>query len=390
MPGADLPPLDPRAYAILAEAGLGDDLFNPRQHRSCVLVERYTLALAAALLEQLGAAALLARPRTVDDVVDALGFVPPFRGRLAWLLDYLAAAGLVAREGAARYRLAVPAPPAALGELRAAALALDPAYAPAYALLDEAAAIYPRVARGETSGERALFLRAALWSAYFSNRNAYYALNNHVAARVAAAHLPAAGGTVLEVGAGLGSAAEALLEVLAARGARRAIARYQLTEPVPFFRRRAERTIAAMVPDMTLVSTALDINAPWSAQDVEPGRAHLVWGVNVFHLARNLDTTLREAHASLAPGGWLVIGEGLRPLGGQPVGAEFPFQLLESFRTVELDPEIRPAPGFLTAEQWLRALERAGFAETRVVPDVIRLRPFYPGLFGGGLSGRRA
>ena len=37
-------------------------------------------------------------------------------------------------------------------------------------MLDEAAAIYPRVARGETSGERALFQRAALWTAYFNNR----------------------------------------------------------------------------------------------------------------------------------------------------------------------------------------------------------------------------
>src|SRR5262249_11475797 len=156
----------------------------------------------------------------------------------AYLLEQSARAGLVVRDAAAdpaRYRPAASPPRVVLDELRVAALAIDPSYAPAYALLDETAALYPRVARGETSGERALFLRAALWSAYFSNRNSYYALGNHVTARAAAARLDSAGGTVLEVGAGLGSATEALLEALAARGGDTAITRYHLTEPVPFF-----------------------------------------------------------------------------------------------------------------------------------------------------------
>ena len=32
---------DARFYAVLAEAGFGAELFNPTQHRSCELVERY-------------------------------------------------------------------------------------------------------------------------------------------------------------------------------------------------------------------------------------------------------------------------------------------------------------------------------------------------------------
>ncbi len=379
-------PLDPRAYVLLGEAGFGDDLFNPRQHQACELVEHYTIALAGEVLDRLGVHAQLGRPRTVDELVTTLDFVSIFRGPLAWLLDLRVWTGALAREGA-RYRILPATVPAALADLRAAGLALDPTYAPAYALLDEAAAIYPRVARGETSGERALFLRAALWAAYFNNANGYYALTNHVAARTAARHLQPSGGIVVEVGAGLGSASLALLDALAARGT--VVARYHLTEPVPFFRRRAERALAAAAPALAVTSTALDLNAPWVAQDVAPGSAHLVWGVNVFHLAQDLDVTLREARAALTPRGWLVVGEGLRPTPGRPVAAEFPFQLLESFLAVRLDPERRPTPGFLTAAQWEAALARAGFADVVVVPDVARLGALYPGFLGGAICGRR-
>src|SRR5262249_31117996 len=161
----------------------------------------------------------------------------------------------------------------------------------------------------------------ALWCRYFDNANGYYALGNHVAAVAAAARLPAYPATVLEVGGGLGSATEALL---AQAGAGR-FATYRFTEPVAFFRPRARPTLAATTPGLRLVAADLDLNARWAAQGIEPAGAHLVWGVNVFHLARDLDAVLHEAFAALAPGGWLVVGEGLRPQPATPVGAEFPF-----------------------------------------------------------------
>ena len=147
----DVPPPDPRVYEILAEAGFGPDLFNPRQHRSCELVDRYALAHAAALLRTLELESALTVPQTLDALVAARGFAAPFRRPLEWLLRYLAHEGVL--DGAAEgYSLAGPLRVSALAELRAAVLDTDPSYAPALALLDEAAAIYPRVARGETSG----------------------------------------------------------------------------------------------------------------------------------------------------------------------------------------------------------------------------------------------
>ncbi len=262
----------------------------------------------------------------------------------------------------------------------------DPAYAPAYALLDEAAALYPRVAAGETTGEQALFRKLMLWTSYFSNANRYYALNNRVAARAAADRLGLAA-SVLELGAGLGSATEALLEAIAARGAADRIVAYRVTEPALLFRRRAERALAGRHP--ALVFDALDLNQPWAGQGIAERSQTLVWGVNVFHLARNLDAVLREAYAALAPGGWLVVGEGVRPTPDHPVAAELPFRLLESFVAVEIDPRRRPTPGFLAAEQWRDAFVAAGFTEIALVPDVIRLRAIHPALYAAAICGRR-
>ena len=379
----DVAPPDPRVYQVLAEAGLGADLFNPRQHRGCELVDRYALAHAAGLLRALDVETLLAEPRTVDGLVAARGFADPFRRPLAWVLRYLAHAGVLATEGTS-YRVAGTAPLPELAEIRAAVLDTDPSYAPALALLDEAAAIYPRVARGETSGERALFLRARLWADYFDNANGYYGLTNRVAARAAAARLPARG-RVLEIGAGLGSATAALLAEI---GDPSRLGGYDVTEPVPFFRRRAERTLAAAHANAPLAFGALDLNAPWAAQGAA-GAHELVYGVNVMHLARDLDAALREARAALAPGGFLVLGEGLRPGPDVPVAAELPFQLLESFTDVETHPERRPSAGFLTAETWLAALRRAGFADVGLVPDAIRLRALVPAFLAAAVVGRR-
>jgi hypothetical protein len=56
---------------------------------------------------------------------------------------------------------------------------------------------------------------------------------------------------------------------------------------------------------------------------------------------------------------------------------------------VETDPEIRPNPGFLTAEQWRRAFLKAGFTRPEVAPDIERIREIYPHFFTGAICGRR-
>ena len=214
-------------------------------------------------------------------------------------------------------------------------------------------------------------------------------MNNRIAAHVASTRLPPEDAAVLELGAGLGSATQALLERLREAGRIAALASYQVTEPVPFFRRRAQRTLSDTWPDIRLRFGPLDLNAPWNAQGVPAETVNLVWAVNVFHLARDLEATLREALTVLVPGGWLILGEGIRPFPGHVVDAEFPFQLLRAFVDVETDHERRPTHGFLTPEQWVGALLRVGFSRVELIPDLFRIRDVFPRFVAGVVCGRR-
>jgi SAM-dependent methyltransferase len=377
-------PADPRIYDVLAEDGFAGEPFNPRQHESCELMDRYVTATAVRLLDDLELTPALRDGTSAEALFERRGFVAGFRPALRWLLATLVRAGVLAVADE-RYAQAVDPPSFDRDAIRAAVLASDFSYEPAVTLVDEAAAMYPRVARGEVSGEHALFRKLALWTRYFHNDNRYYALNNRVAARAAADRVRP-GASVLEVGAGLGSATAALLDLL---GPGAAFASYRFTEPVVFFRRRAQRELEATRPALPWTFDALDLNAPWADQGVASGSVELVWGVNVFHLARDLGAVLAEARDALAPGGWLVVGEGVRPTVDAPAGAEFPFLLLESFTSVKLDAVTRPTAGFLTAEHWQRALAAAGFADVTLVPDVVRLRAIHPGFYATAICGRR-
>jgi len=90
-------PIDERVYEVLARDGFGPDLFNPRQHRACELVDAYALQHAIDLCARLGVAERLREPRTVDEVMNAAGFVAEFRPFMTWLLSHLAQARVLAR-----------------------------------------------------------------------------------------------------------------------------------------------------------------------------------------------------------------------------------------------------------------------------------------------------
>src|SRR4029450_1904810 len=193
---------------------------------------------------------------------------------------------------------------------------------------------------------------------------------------------------ILEVGAGAGSASEILLRCFAERGLLPRVERYLITEPNAFFRRRGQRELAKQYPDLALEWAALDLNLPWDAQGVTPGEVDLVYAVNVLHVSKDLLFSLNQALSALTNDGWLVIGECLRPYVNQPIYAELMFQILESFTNVQTNPEIRPNPGFLTADYWRRALRRAGFGRTEVTPDVESIREIYPHFFAGAICGQ--
>jgi hypothetical protein len=80
----------------------------------------------------------------------------------------------------------------------------------------------------------------------------------------------------------------------------------------------------------------------------------------------------------------------VRPHVDQPIYPELIFQTLDSFSDVNTDREIRPNPGFLTADQWRRAFPRAGFRHIQVAPQIDSIREIYSHFFTAAICGERA
>jgi len=355
-------PLDRLASLIPPEIlPLFDDAFV----RSCDLLVEYVARLAAAAFRSTGLAEACVAPATVEEAIGRAGLAPAVaRVPAAWLLATLAARGWVEQVSGtgngARFRAAKPLPVLDPEEILAAQAANDERCLPSFRIAAMAAERYPAVLRGELTGEQALFGAEGIvaWSKYFSNANPLYAISNTIGAVAAARALADRGGAVLELGGGLGSGAEALLE----RADPGTVQSYRFTEISPLFLRRAERALAARFGGRGLEFGTLDLDRPFG---VAPGAFALVYGVNVLHVARDLAATLAEVRAALAPGGALVISECVRPFAGRPVYVELAFNLLASFRDPVLVPGWRPNGGFLTPEQWKQALAGNGFREEK-------------------------
>ena len=402
---------DPRLNRLLA--GYPADLFTERLYQSDELAQCYGVEITRRLLQQLGIAALLAQgPCSLLTIQQQLAFSPKFQPALDWLLHYADSERLLTRSldasGQPMHCLG-PAwsPPATdtLTELRAVGAGIDPGNAATLDLLDAAAEAWLQLATDEASGTEALLGMGQLhlWLSYFNAQNPLYAANNRLAALAAVRCLQnnlqdsacPPPWRLLEVGAGAGSGAQALLHALAEADLLQHIALYRITEPNAFFRRRAERELKARYPELTLEFGSLNIDQPWQEQGLagqsptEQSRGgqgfDLIYCVNVLHVAKDLQFSLAQAAQWLKPAGWLVSGECLRPLPDQPVYTELMFRILDSYTQVTLDPAFRPNPGFLTAQQWRTALRAAGLDQIRIEPDHELIRAVYPRFLLGAL-----
>ena len=383
---------DPRLAEYLK--GFPPAVFSERLYQSIELMERYSLELAVDLLGQLNLAEHLGAWRSADELCGLLRFQPRFRLALSWILARLVETGCMEVEGngeSRAYRLRKMPWKPDIKRLRELGLNIDPGNAATFDLLDLAASLYPSVATGQQDGDHNLFgpQGVPLWLKYFHNDNLTYAVNNWVGATAAADHLFSPRTLrILEIGAGTGSATEILLKVLDQRGLLPRLERYLITEPNAYFRRCNQRKLVAQYSNLPLEWATVDLNLPWNTQGIVPGEFDLVYAVNVMHISKNLLFSLNDARSTLTADGWLVIGECIRPYANQPIYPEMMFQILDSFSNVETDPEIRPNPGFLTAEQWRRAFLRVGYGRAEIAPDVEKIREIYPHFFTGAICGQ--
>jgi SAM-dependent methyltransferase len=361
-------------------------VFDGTFRAACERLDRFVGALVVELADTLGLAP--GRPLDLDELLARNRWSPAGRLGLRWLLETLETYGEAERGADGLSRLASGSATSSAA-IRDEAVELLPASAPAYRVLDLAAGALPAVLRGEVSGEATLFgpTTLGLWFDYFSNSNPHYAPNNTLTAlAVSRECLPAA--SVLEMGGGGGSGAQAVLAALFEAG--KTPVRYLFSELHPAFLRRGTRTVQAALPEgCELHTQRYDIDLAPERQGLEGTTFDIVFAVNTLHLARDLVATLRWARSLLRPGGALVIGELLRPSPAAGVHLELPFTLLEAYSAVPLLAGIRPRPGFLAEVGWRAALERAGFTEVSLLPaNLARCVEAYPGFYCGALTAR--
>lgn len=356
------------------------------------LFEEYIARQALAIFRSTGLESACHSEAGVAEAIARAGLSPTIAPvPAAWILAMVAARGWIRRteHGEVRYRVERPLPDLDPDEIRGLQEQQDAACLPSYDIAALATAQYPAVLRGEISGEQALFGGEGIvpWVRYFSNDNPIYAVSNTVGAIAAASALPPGPARILEIGGGLGSGAEALLDQLGTRSM--PVDSYHLTDISPLFLKRAQRNVSRRHPQIPLSLGPLDIDRSFAEQGLARESYSLAYGVNVLHVARDLAATLRELRQVLQCDGMLVMAECVRPFQGRSFHLELVFNLLSSFRDAVLVPGWRPNGGFLTPEQWRAALEANGFEDARIFPDIAAIRDDYPSFVSAALVARR-
>jgi len=165
------------------------------------------------------------------------------------------------------------------------------------------------------------------------------------------------GGTlrVLEIGAGTGSTASALLPVLPPDATE-----YYFTDVSDIFLNQAEQKFAAY-PFVRY--GRLNIEQSGGEQSYPEGSFDVVVATNVLHATRDIRTTIAHVRSLLAPGGILLLCEATEYLAWFDVTTA----LIEGWQLFE--DGLRGEYPLLPPEVWKSALLEGGFEEVAVYPE---------------------
>ena len=164
---------------------------------------------------------------------------------------------------------------------------------------------------------------------------------------------------ILEIGAGTGATTRPVLAGLA--GAQTEVD-YTFTDVSPVFLSRA-RNKFSQFPSISY--RVLDIESDPGAQGFQPGQYDIILAANVLHATADLRRTIAHAHSLLAPGGFVLLLEGVRP----DRWLELTFGLTDGWwRFTDLD--LRSQHPLISAEAWTDLLREAGMNFSRTISYV--------------------
>ena len=299
---------------------------------------------------------------TTADICRTLSIPPAHRRMAHRLLEMLAEDGRIARSG--------PGWRAASTRSRPLTVAIEelpvryPRFSKMFEIVDRCGRSLARGLRGEVEAVDLLFpggslgdLEALYHSSPFAR--AYNELVAHAVADIVRSLPERSVLRVLEVGAGTGGTTASVLPQLAADRTR-----YVYTDMSRLFLARAEERFAAF-PFVTY--RIFDAELDPLEQGFAPESFDLIVASNVLHATRSLHQTMTHMQQLLAPGGLVVMVEGVT----RQRWVDLVFGLTDGWWKYA-DAELRGDYPLVSTSQWQAVLSQTGFGEFSTVPDQAR------------------
>jgi len=358
-PGALAAQLQPTAAGLLAAENLTERTLDAFLGDLDGLSQAYTQAALCAL----GFSPEVGTVIEAETLRQALAVSDTHRRFFARLLAILAAAGVLApveTAGSGHWRVIRTEPLPEPAALQAALLARYPFARIELELLERCGAALAAVLRGQSDPLGLLFSETGANAAELYREAPAARIYNTLVARSLEAllrDLPEGQALrILEVGAGTGGTTGAVLPILP-----RERTEYSYTDLSGGFFTAAEARFA----DYPFVRyQVLDIEQPPASQGFSPHAYDLVLASNVLHATRDLGASLTHCQSLLAPGGALVLLEGLKPR----AWLDLTFGLLEGWW--RFDDSDRSDYALLDAARWRQALSARGYTDPLILAPV--------------------
>jgi len=164
---------------------------------------------------------------------------------------------------------------------------------------------------------------------------------------------------ILEIGAGTGATTKPVLAALADAAT---TVDYTFTDISPVFVSHARAKFAQYA---SVDYRLLNVEQDPGAQGFESGQYDIILAANVLHATADLRQTIAHARSLLAPGGFLMLLEGVRP----NRWLDMTFGLTDGWWR-SADRDLRPGHPFISAETWKKLLDDAGMSFSRNVSYV--------------------
>jgi acyl transferase domain-containing protein/acyl carrier protein/phospholipid N-methyltransferase len=159
---------------------------------------------------------------------------------------------------------------------------------------------------------------------------------------------------ILEIGGGQGIATSELLPILPSEQTT-----YTFTDVGGWFLNQAQQKFSAY---SFVEYRSLDIEKSPTEQGFSSRSFDVVVAVNVLHVTKNIEETLKNVRSLLAPGGLLILWEIVEP--------QLNFDITDALLMNPLEDEQRSRGNpFLSEQQWQKALRSQGFEQVEIVSE---------------------